>query len=126
VELQNKVGAQVIDEIGSSTLMGCGFDLIQGAGTGSKQGMQTPPPPVPSSSSGLPTIAALHQEHQRMQGELSTMKDVLEAQDELNAKRHEDILTMLAALNAKLSPLLLETPLFLFSTLIMACCCQHP
>jgi len=27
VELQNKVGAQVIDEIGSSTLMGCDFDL---------------------------------------------------------------------------------------------------
>ena len=36
VELQNNVGAQVIDEIGSSTLMGCGFDLVQGAGIGSK------------------------------------------------------------------------------------------
>jgi len=30
VELQNKVGAQVVDEIGSSTLMGCGFDLVHG------------------------------------------------------------------------------------------------
>jgi len=36
VELQNKVGAQVVDEIGSSTLMACGFDLVQGAGTGTK------------------------------------------------------------------------------------------
>jgi len=29
VELQRKVDAQVIDEVGSSTIMGCGFDLIQ-------------------------------------------------------------------------------------------------
>ena len=29
VELQKRVEAQVIDEVGSSTLMGCGFDLVQ-------------------------------------------------------------------------------------------------
>ena len=104
VELHNKVGAQVVDEIGSSTLMGCGFDLVQGAGTGSKQGTQPPPPPVPSTPSELPTVAALHQEQQRLQGELTSMKEVLENQEALNAKRHEDILTMLAALNTKLSP----------------------
>ena len=28
VELQKKVDAQVIDEVGSSTIMGCDFDLI--------------------------------------------------------------------------------------------------
>jgi len=28
VELQKRVKAQVIDEVGSSTLMGCGFDLV--------------------------------------------------------------------------------------------------
>jgi len=28
VELQKKVDAQVIDEVGSSTVMGCSFDLI--------------------------------------------------------------------------------------------------
>ena len=77
MELQNKVGAQVIDKIGSSTLMGCGFDLVQGAETGSKQGTQTPPP-ISSSPSGMPTVAALHQEQQRMQGELSSVKEVLE------------------------------------------------
>jgi len=32
------------------------------------------------------------------------VKEVLENQEALNAKRHEDILSMLAALNAKLSP----------------------
>jgi len=30
VELQKRVGVQVIDEIGSSTLMGGGFDLVKG------------------------------------------------------------------------------------------------
>ena len=84
--------------------MGCGFDMIQGAATSSKQRRQTPPPPISSSPSGLPTVDALHQEQQRMYGELSSMKEVLENQEALNAKCHEDILYMLAALNAKLSP----------------------
>jgi len=39
VELQKKVGAQVIDEIGTSTLMGCGFDLVQDEVAGSEQGL---------------------------------------------------------------------------------------
>jgi len=39
-----------------------------------------------------------------MQGELSSVKEVLESQEALNAKRHEDILRMRAAFNAKLSP----------------------
>ena len=84
--------------------MGCGFDLIQGAGTGSKKGLQTPPPLVFSTPSELPIVAALHQEQHRMQGELTSVKEVLENQEVLNAKRHEDILNMLVALNAKLSP----------------------
>ena len=52
VELQNRLGAQVIDEIGSSALMGCGFDLVQAEDTDSIHMVQTPTPPVPSSSSG--------------------------------------------------------------------------
>jgi len=31
VELQKKVGAQFIDEIGSNTLMGCGYTLVEGS-----------------------------------------------------------------------------------------------
>ena len=38
VEFQKKVGAQVIDEIGSSTLMGCGFTLVQDEVPDSEQG----------------------------------------------------------------------------------------
>ena len=48
----------MIDEIGSSTLMGCGFDLVQDEDPGSEQGIQTPTP-VPSSSSSQPCVEVL-------------------------------------------------------------------
>jgi len=38
------------------------------------------------------------------------MKGVLLKEKELNAKRHEDLLAILATLTAKLSPLLLRSP----------------
>jgi len=66
VELQKKVGAQVIDEIDSITLMGCGFDLVQDEVLGSEQGLQTPTPPVPSGSSNGPSVEALQQEQHRL------------------------------------------------------------
>ena len=46
VELQKKVEAQVIDEVGSSTIMGCGFHLIRAGDSSDEQGVQTPIPPV--------------------------------------------------------------------------------
>jgi len=49
VDLKKKVGVQMIDEIGSSTLMGCGFTLVKGPA--SEQGTRTPFPLVPGSSS---------------------------------------------------------------------------
>jgi len=61
VELQRKVDAQVIDEVGSSTLMGCGFDLVQEGDPSFEQGVQTPTLPVPRSSSSQPPVAALQQ-----------------------------------------------------------------
>jgi len=48
--------------------------------------MQTPPPPVSSSPSGLPTIAALRQEQQQLQGELSSVKKGLEDQEAAESK----------------------------------------
>ena len=59
VELQNKVGVQVIDEIGSDTLMRCEFDLVKGELASSEQGPQTPIPPVPSGSSSRTSLEAL-------------------------------------------------------------------
>jgi len=104
VELQKRVEAQVIDEVGSSTLMGCGFHLVQEADPDGELGLQTPTPPVPSSSSSQPSVEVLQQEQQRLQVELTAMKDVLAGEKELSAKRHEDLLAILAALTAKLSP----------------------
>jgi len=74
VELQKKVGEQMIDEIGSSTPMGCGFDLVQDEVPGSEQGLQTPTPPVSSGSSNGPSVEALQQEQYRLQAELTAMK----------------------------------------------------
>jgi len=37
VDVQRKVDAQVIYEVGGNTLMGCGFDLVQEADPSSKQ-----------------------------------------------------------------------------------------
>jgi len=39
VELKKKVEAQVIDEVGSSTFMGCGFDLIWAGDRSDEQGV---------------------------------------------------------------------------------------
>ena len=94
VELQEKVEAQVIDEVGSSTLIGCGFELFKEVDFGFEQGVQIPTPPVPSS--GL-SIVSLHQNQQRMEADFAALK-------ELSAKRHEDLFSLLVALNAKLTP----------------------
>jgi len=53
VDLKKKVGVQMIDEIGSSTLMGCGFTLIEGPA--SEQGTRTPFPPF----LGVPLVGRL-------------------------------------------------------------------
>ena len=65
--------------------------------------MQTPTP-VPSGSFSEPSIKVLQQEQLRMQAELIAVKSVLAEEKELSAKRHEDLLAILAALTAKLSP----------------------
>ena len=57
VDLKKKVGVQMIDEIGSTTLMGCGFTLVEGPA--SEQGTKTPFAPVPGSSSSGPSVETL-------------------------------------------------------------------
>ena len=66
--------------------------------------MQTPTPPVPRSSSSQPPVAVLQQEQQRLQDEITVVKGVLQEEKELNGKRHKDLLAILAALTAKVSP----------------------
>ena len=74
--------------------MGCDFELIKEEDSGFEQGVETPALLVPSS--GL-SIASLHQKQQRMDADLAKLK-------ELSAKYHEDLLSLLATLNAKLTP----------------------
>ena len=50
---------QMVDEIGTSTLMGCGSKLVKGEPTVSEQGPKTPFPPVPGTSSSGPSINVL-------------------------------------------------------------------
>jgi len=42
VVLQKKIGVQMVDEIGSSTLMGCDFTLVKGEQTATEQEPKTP------------------------------------------------------------------------------------
>ena len=60
VDVKKKLGVQMIDEIRSSTLMGCGFTQIEGPA--SEQGTRTPFPPVPRSSSSGSFVDALLQD----------------------------------------------------------------
>jgi len=84
VKLQKKVRVQAIDDIGSSTLMGCGFILVEGPT--SKQGARTPFPPVPGSSSSGPFIEALLQDQSRLKTELTEVKGALAEEKVVNAK----------------------------------------
>ena len=46
IPLQKKVGLQITHEIGSNTLIGCGFKVTKGGSAASEQGPQTPFSPV--------------------------------------------------------------------------------
>ena len=104
VELKKKVDAQVIDEVGNSTIMGCGFDLIRAGDPSDEQGVQTATLPVPRPSPSQPAVSATPQEQQHLQDEITALKGAFQEEKELNAKRHEDLLALLIALQAKLSP----------------------
>ena len=103
ISLQKKVGVQMVDEIGNNTLMGCGFKLITGAHVASEQGSRTPFPPVPGSSSSKPSVDALLLDQSRLTTELAEVKAALAEEKVLNAKRHEDLISILSVLTAKFS-----------------------
>jgi len=66
--------------------------------------MQTPPPPVPRSSLSQSAASAPPQEQQHFQDEITVFKGAFQEEKELNAKCHADLLALLTALQAKLSP----------------------
>jgi len=75
VELQKKVGVQIIGTIGSNTLMGCGLDLAKSETSASEQGHRKSFPPVSGSASGEPPIEALLQDNTRLKTELTAVKE---------------------------------------------------
>jgi len=95
VDLQKKVGVQIIDTIGSNTLMGCGFELATSEPSASEQGHRKPFPPVSGRASGEPPIEALLHDHTRLKTELTVVKEELAAEREQNAKRHNNLLSLL-------------------------------
>jgi len=74
----------MIDEIRSSTLMGCGFTLVEGPT--SEQETRTPFSLVPRSSSGGPSVEALLQDQSRLKIELIEVKGALAKEKALNTK----------------------------------------
>jgi len=101
VELKKKVDAQVIDEIGSNTIMGCSFALIKAGDRSEDQGVQTPPVPVPCPTQRQPAASTNVSSPQRLQDEITVLQSALQEEKELNAKRHADLLALLAALQPK-------------------------
>jgi len=59
IGLPQKVGTQVFDEIGSTTLMGCGFRVVKRDLFAFEQGHRTPLPPVSGPVPSAQTLDAL-------------------------------------------------------------------
>jgi len=75
--------------------MRCGFKIAKGEPAISGHGPRTPFPPILGSSAGSSSLDAV----------LSEVKMTLAAEKVLTAKCHKDLLAVLSALTAKLSPL---------------------
>jgi len=98
VELKKKIDAQVIDEIGSRTIMGCGFALIKAGDRSDDQGVQTPSVPIPRPTPSQPAAPTSPSSHQLLQDEIIALKGAFQEEKELNAKRHAGLLALLTAL----------------------------
>ena len=85
------------DEIGSSTLISCGFKIAKGEAAGYEQGPQTPFTPVSGSSSSGTSLDTLLQDQNWLKDEISEVKAALAEEKALNAKRHENLLSSLTA-----------------------------
>ena len=117
VELRKRVDAQVIDEIGSSTIMGCCFVLIRAGDhrpdqeeqspaishpiRRGDQGVQTPAVPVPRPTKRQPATLMPASDQQQLQADLSALQRAFQEEKEQNAKRHTDLLALLTVLQPK-------------------------
>ena len=117
VKLRKRVDTQVIDEIGSSTIMGYGFVLINAGDhrpdqeeqspavpdpiRSGDQGVQTPSVPVPRPTQYQPAAQMPASDQQQLQVDLCALQRAFQEEKEQNAKRHADLLALLTALQPK-------------------------
>lgn len=107
IVLQKKVLAQVNDEIGTCTLISCGFLSNKGGGEGSEQAPEpVPASTLPASTTSLsaPSLSSVVADQAQLKAELAAVKAVVTAEQLLNAQRHEAVLKALANLAAQFSP----------------------
>ena len=103
IVLTRRVAAQIIDEIGIDTLLGCGYEV--GEGSVSKQGRRPPVSEQPSIK-----LEAVLEDNARLKDELSAVKAALAEEQALSAKRHEDLLALLSTLAPSIPPLQTKPP----------------
>ena len=115
IELRQKVKAQAIDEVGSSTIMGCGYTLLQPGDRRTAQGAQPSAAPAPAhgeeQGAQVPTVGGsvpapllvppITMPDQGLRDDLSVLQREFQEEKELNAKRHADLLALLQALIPK-------------------------
>ena len=101
IPLPQKVGAQVFDEIGSTTLMGCGFQVIKSDPSASEQG---PRPPVSDPVPSAQALTALLEGQSQLKAELAEVKAAVAAQNELHAKCYDDLIALISDFLAKVFP----------------------
>ena len=79
--------------------------MKKGGNARSEQEVQTPLRPVPNeaSTSSTSTLNTLMHDQLSLKGEIADMKRTLAEERELNAKRHEDLMSTISALTAKFS-----------------------
>jgi len=76
IRLHQKMGLQISNEIGHSTLVECGLTVTQGSSTTSEEGLQTPFDPVSGSASisSTPTLDTLVQDQFLFKRRLNKLK----------------------------------------------------
>jgi len=114
VKLKKKVDAQVIDEIGTSSIMGCGFALIKAGDRSEDQDVQTPSVLVPRPTPSQPAASASPSTQQQLQDEIIALQSALQEEKDLNAKHHTDLLALLTPFNPSPQRLKITRPLLLF------------
>jgi len=103
IPLQKRVGLHVTNEIGSSTLIGCGLKVTKGGTIASEQGPQTPFGPIPGVTSTFSghTLDTLLQDQIHLKEEIIEVKKTLIEEKALNTKCHGDLLSAISSLTAK-------------------------